>query len=469
MLGHVGPNELSVRPVARFPNGPVQLDDGLHWNIDGLYGHVLDGLAAAAYEDPEICSIGVDSWAVDYGLLDGDGQLLADPVHYREARTGSAMRRADSLVPADELYRMTGVQQLPFNTAYQLMTDSDRGALASATAMLMIPDLLTYWLTGEIGAEVTNASTTQLYDVRSGAWAFGLISRLGLPSGLFPSLRQAGADIGALLPAVQEHTGLYGGVRVTAVGSHDTASAVVGVPATGASFAYISCGTWSLVGVELDQPVLSEASRKANFTNESGIDGTIRYLRNVMGLWLLQQCLQTWQSRGQQVGLPALLKRAAELPLASVVDADDELFLPFGDMPARIAKACAASGQPAPQTPSATVRCIVDSLALAYRKAVRTAANLSGHQVDVVHIVGGGVRNELLCQLTADACGVPVLAGPVEAAAIGNLLVQARAIGAVSGGLPLLRALIRETQPVRRYEPRGDQAIWNDAAARLSC
>ena len=468
MLGRVGDGVLEVDEINRFTNEPRVVDGVLRWDIRTLHRGMLDGLSIAGRRAGTLDSIGIDSWAVDYGLLDADGQLIADPVHYREARTGPAMQRAAAVVPPGELYGITGLQHLPFNSIYQLMADSDSGVLASATAMLMIPDLLAYWLTGAIGAEMTNASTTQLYDVRSGEWAVDLISRLGLPTGLFPALRQAGADIGPLLPDVRDRTGLSGSTRVTAVGSHDTASAVVGVPAAGTSFAYISCGTWSLVGVELDKPVLSEASRSANFTNETGVDGTIRYLRNVMGLWLLQQCMRTWRSNGLAVELADLLDEAAQSPpLTAVVDADDEAFLPFGDMPSRIESACLASGQAVPPTPAAMVRCILDSLALAYRKAVRTAASLSGRRLDVVHIVGGGVHNELLCQLTADACGVPVLAGPVEAAAIGNLLVQARALGAVRGGLADMRALIRETQAVRRYEPRGSQAIWDAAAARL--
>jgi rhamnulokinase len=310
-----------------------------------------------------------------------------------------------------------------------------------ARRLLLVPDLLAYWLTGEVGAELTNASTTQLLDVRTRTWATELVERIGVDPALLAPLRAPGTVIG---PAAD-----LGGTPVIAVGSHDTASAVAGVPAANERFAYISCGTWSLVGVELAAPVLTEASRRANFTNELGVDGTVRYLRNVMGLWLLQECLRAWPDADQA----ALLAEAATLPAKAVIDPDDPVFLPPGDMPARIAGACRRAGHPEPATRAETVRCIVDSLAQAHRRAVEAAQELSGREVDVVHVVGGGARNTLLCQLTADACGLPVVAGPVEATALGNVLVQARALGAVGGDLAELRALIRATQPTTRYTP----------------
>jgi rhamnulokinase len=281
-------------------------------------------------------------------------------------------------------------------------------------------------------------------------------------------LRRPGGAAGSLLADVLAETGLRGPVAVTAVGSHDTASAVVGVPAANERFAYISCGTWSLVGVELDRPVLTEDSRRANFTNEIGIDGTVRYLRNVMGLWLLQETLRTWQIAGMDADLEPLLAEAARLPaFAAIVDPDDQAFLAPGDMPQRIAAVCRATDQPVPSSPAAFVRCILDSLALAYRAAVRDAQRLTGRQIEVVHLVGGGSRNELLCQLTADALGVPVEAGPVEATALGNVLVQAGALGVVDGDRWAMRRLLRATQPTRRYQPTGPDRSWDEAAARL--
>jgi rhamnulokinase len=404
-------------------------------------------------------SIGIDSWAVDYGLLDASGALLGNPVHYRDARTDGVPERVAKLVAEDRLYAMTGLQKLPFNTIYQLVAAAGTPIMETAQQLLLIPDLLAYWLTGELGAEVTNASTTQLLDLSTGDWAVPLMTELGIRPSLFPALRAPGSTIGPVLSGVLADT-----PDVVAVGSHDTASAVVGVPASGDRFAYISCGTWSLVGVELDRPVLTEGSRRANFTNEGGVDGTIRYLRNVMGLWPLQECMRSWA----RTDVAELLREAAREPaFASVIDLDDPAFLPPGDMPSRIAGACRTSGQPVPESPAAIVRCIVDSLALAHRRAVRAARELSGREVDAVHIVGGGARNELLCQLTADACGLPVLAGPAEATALGNLLVQARTAGVVNGGLEAMRALLRDTTKIVRYEPRGDPAAWRSAERRL--
>ncbi|WHT16436.1 rhamnulokinase [Crossiella sp. CA-258035] len=422
--GLAGDGALAIEEVHRFPNGPVRLRGTLHWDVLGLYREVLAGLRRAG----EIDSIGIDSWAVDYGLLDERGALLGNPVHYRDART-------DGIIPPidpDRLYRLNGLQFQPFNTMFQLAAEP---LLAHAAQLLLIPDLLSYWLTGERGAEYTNATTTGLIDVRSGQWSAELAR--GLPPGLLPDLRQPGDPAG-------EHEG----VPVTAVGSHDTASAVVAVPAEGEAFAYISCGTWSLVGVELTAPVLTAESRAANFTNEGGVDGTIRYLRNVMGLWLLQECLRCWDTELEPV------LRAAAGARGSVFDPNDPVFLPPGDMPARIQRWCREAGERVPETPGEIARSIVDSLALAHRDAVVAAQRLSGKEVAVVHVVGGGSRNELLCQLTADACGLPVIAGPAEATALGNVLVQARAAGAVPGALGELRALVRETQPLRRYLPR---------------
>ncbi|MGW3155892.1 rhamnulokinase [Streptomyces sp. NPDC001089] len=459
MVGRVGPETLGLTEAHRFPNRPVRLPEGLRWDILSLYAGVLDGLRAAGPVD----SVGIDSWAVDYGLLDADGALLGNPVHYRDARTEGVAEQVWDTVPAAELYAATGLQYAPFNTLYQLMAARSTAQFAHAERLLLIPDLLVYWLTGEAGTELTNASTTQLIDPRTRTWAYGLAERLGIDLRLFAPLRRPGDPAGLLTPRVLEETGLTGPVPVTTVGSHDTASAVAAVPATGERFAYICTGTWSLAGLELTAPVLTEASRTANFTNELGLDGTVRHLRNIMGLWLLQECLREWD----HPDLGELLRAAAEIPsLRSVVDAGDADFLAPGRMPARIADACRASGQPVPASPAEITRCILDSLALAHRRAVADAQELADHPVDVVHIVGGGTRNELLCQLTADACGLPVVAGPAEAAALGNVLVQARAAGLV-GDRTSMRRLVARTQPLRRYGPRGGTAVWRAAQDRL--
>ncbi|MEW2251638.1 rhamnulokinase family protein [Streptomyces sp. NPDC006975] len=460
MTGRVSPDSLELTEAHRFPNRPVRTPEGLRWDILALYAGVLDGLRAAGQAD----SVGIDSWAVDYGLLDADGALLGNPVHYRDGRTDGVAEKVWTTVPAAELYAATGVQYAPFNTLYQLAAAAGTAQFAQAARVLLVPDLLTYWLTGEQGTELTNASTTQLIDPRTRTWASGLAERLGIDLGLFAPLRQPGDPAGLLRPEVLEETGLRGPVPVTAVGSHDTASAVAAVPAAGERFAYICTGTWSLAGLELDAPVLTEESRAANFTNELGLDGTVRYLRNIMGLWLLQECQRAWGERD----LGALLREAAAAPaLRSVVDAGDAAFLAPGRMPERITAVCRDSGQPVPGTPGEITRCILDSLALAHRRAVQDAQRLAGHPVDVVHVVGGGTRNALLCQLTADACGLPVVAGPTEAAALGNVLVQARAHGLV-GDLTGMRRLLVRTQPLTRYEPRGGTERWREAETRLA-
>jgi rhamnulokinase len=457
MTATVGRDRLDLTEVRRFPNRPVRIAGTLHWDVLGLYGNILDGLRTAG----PVASIGIDSWGVDYGLLDDSGALIGNPVHYRDGRTDGVMESVIAKVGAESLYETAGLQFLPFNTIYQLVAAGRQ--LDRAAAVLLMPDLIAYWLTGAAGAELTNASTTGLLDVRTRTWARDLADRVGIPARLLPPLREPGDLIGTLLPEVAEETGLPGRTPVVAVGSHDTASAVAAVPAATDRFAYISCGTWSLVGMELTAPVLTAAGRAANFTNEAGLDGTVRYLRNVMGLWLLQESLRTWGSPA----LPDLLRAAAQVPpFRSIVNPDAPDFLPPGDMPARITASCADTGQPVPRTEAEFTRCILDSLALGHRAAVRTAAELSGRAPEAVHLVGGGSRNELLCRLTADACGLPVIAGPVEATALGNILVQARTHGIVAD-LPDMRALVARSQPVRRYAPAGDESAWAAAAARV--
>jgi rhamnulokinase len=469
MLGRVAGEQLDLVEVHRFPNRPVRVGSTLHWDVLDLYRGVLDGLRAAALQTGgAVDSVGIDSWAIDYGLLDASGALLGNPVHHRDSRTDGVMDAVFAKVPAADIYAITGLQFLPINTLYQLVASAGTPQFEAARHLLLMPDLLAYWLTGERGAEVTNASTTQLLNVQTRTWATDLMDHLGIASRLFPPLREPGAVIGGLQPAAREATGLPGDVPVTAVGSHDTASAVVGVPADDDRFAYISCGTWALVGVELRAPVLTAESRLANFTNELGVDGTVRYLRNVMGLWLLQESMRVWDQAGKGVDLASVLAEAARASaLRAVIDPDDHVFLPPGDMPARIADACRQTGQSPPQDQIQVVRCIIDSLALAFRRTVCDAQRLADREINVVHMVGGGARNALLCQLTANACGLPVVAGPVEATALGNVLVQARALGAISGGLDALRRVVRGTHQRQRYEPSGATAAWDAAAARL--
>ncbi len=446
MLGRVGDNELSLHPIARFANQPVRIADGLHWNILELYRNVLVGLTEAARADETLASAGIDSWAVDYALLSGD-RMLGTPFHYRDERTAHGVRATHSRVAPERLYAANGLQHLPFNTLYQLAADQLSGALAGADAMLLIPDLLGFWLTGRRVAERTNASTMGLLGVRSGAWDDALIDTLGLPRGLFPELVDAGTTIGPITADIGRP------LQLVAVGSHDTASAVVAVPATSDEVAYISCGTWGLVGVELDSPVLIEAARLANFTNEGGVDGRVRFLHNVMGLWLLSESVREWERDGEAIDLARLLAEA-DAVTAPTFDADDPRFLAPGDMPARIRGWFEERGERSPGSQAEVVRSILQSLAIAFARTVEAASALSGRRVGTVHLVGGGSQNALLCQLTADAVGLPVLAGPVEATALGNVLVQARAHGATSATLEGMRALVAAAFSPRVFLPR---------------
>ncbi|MFD7923155.1 rhamnulokinase family protein [Streptomyces sp. NPDC059740] len=467
ITGLVGRERLETRETHRFANTPLRLPSGLHWNLPGLHQEILDGLRRAARTAPAPFSVGIDSWAVDYGLLDADGTLLGLPHHYRDPRTATADTLVHSRCTPEELYAVSGLQHLPFNTVYQLAVARGSSLWPAARTLLLVPDLLVHWLTGTVGAEETNASTTGLLDARTGQWSGELISRLDLPRSLFPALRRPGEQAGALLPHVAAETGLPPTTEVTTVASHDTASAVAAVPAADGDFGYVSCGTWSLAGLELDAPVLTPGARQANFTNERGVDGTVRFLRNTMGLWLLEECRREWQREGSPEELPALLAQAARAePFAAVLDADDPVLLAPGDMPGRIAALLRSTGQRPPQTRGALVRCILESLALAHRRTLRRAAELSGRHIDRVHLVGGGARNELLCQWTADATGLPLTAGPAEATALGNLGLQARAHGTL-GDLAELRALVAATQPLRHHEPAGPSRAWEAAAARL--
>jgi len=467
MVGAVSADVLEMTEVRRFPNGGVLTRGELRWDVLGIHRDVLGGLREVAETGP-LDGVGIDSWAIDHGLLDRDGALLGNPFSHRDTRTDGVATRVAAEVDAAELYAVTGLQDLPFSTLYQLVAARGTAALEAARTLLLVPDLLTYWLTGEVGAERTNASTTALYDVTAGDWARDLAARLGVPPAVLPPIREPGSVVGPVTREVGVAVGAPG-LPVVAVASHDTASAVVGVPATTDRFAYLSSGTWSLVGLELDAPVLTDAAREADFTNETGVDGTIRFLKNVMGLWVLSEAVRTWhEQRLPGTDLPTLLAGAARAePLRTVVDIDDPALLPPGDTASRIASLARAAGEPEPRDPVETTRCVLDSLALAYRRHLRTACRLAGRDVDVLHVVGGGSRNDLLCRLTADACGLPVLAGPAEAAALGNVLVQARALGADLPDLTAMRRLVAATHEPVRHEP-GDGLDWDGAERRLA-
>ncbi|MEX5235724.1 rhamnulokinase family protein [Kocuria arenosa] len=463
ILGGLEDGRLRLRHVARFPNQPVRLHEGdragLHWNITELHRSLTAGLAQTLRGDDDVVSVGVDSWAVDYALL-RNGRMLGVPYHYRDERTAAGVAAVHGQVPPEELYARNGLQHLPFNTVFQLAADRVAGDLDVADRALLIPDLIAYWLTGQQVAEATNASTTGLLDARTGQWDTGLLDELGLARGLLAPVVAPGTTIGALLPVVAAELGAGPGLPVTAVGSHDTASAVAAVPSTAEDAAFISSGTWSLVGIELEAPVLSEDSRAANFTNEGGVDGRVRYLKNVSGLWLLTESMRTWDGPGatdaqRSSDLAALLAEAAAVTRpVPVFDATDDRFTAPGDMPARITAWCHEHDAEPPRTRAEVVRSILESLAAAYATTIEQAERLSGRSIRTVHIVGGGSQNALLCQLTADRTGRTVHAGPVEATAIGNVLVQLRGAGVVSGTLEALRDIVASTFEPVRYVPR---------------
>ncbi|MDR8018946.1 rhamnulokinase [Nesterenkonia aerolata] len=459
VLGRIGRGEVELRETARFRNGPVRLPDGLRWNILGLYDNILSGLGQAhrmARADGGLVSAAIDSWAVDYGLLSrrrGRTTMLGVPFHYRDDRTARGVAAVEARVPFAELYVRNGLQFLPFNTIYQLAADELREAADQA---LLIPDLLGYWLTGEAITEATNASTTGLLSVATGDWDEELMGQLGIPADLFPEVRPAGTRIGHTR---KELSDTFGGSRLTltSVGSHDTASAVVGAPLESAQSAYISCGTWGLVGLELGAPVLSDAARQANFTNEGGVDGRTRFLTNVMGTWLLSETLRAWeQESGVTPDLSELLQAAIRVPEHRIVEFDvqDARFIPPGHMPDRITQWCRERDIRPPEGRAAVVRSIVESIAAGFAESVRQAAQLAGRRVEVIHMVGGGSQNELLCRSTAERSGLPVMAGPVEATALGNLLIQARTAGHLDGDLGDLRDLIRRTHQPTVYRPQ---------------
>ena len=451
IVGDLDEGRLRLRSVARFPNTPVRLADGLHWDVVGLYAEAMRALGTASRADDDLVGAAIDGWAVDYGLVAGRS-LVGVPFHYRDPRTRAGVERVHAIVGADELYRCNGLQHLPFTTLFPLAVDP---FVERADTMLLLPDLLGWWATGTAVAERTNASTTGLLALDRVDWDRDLVARLGLPAALLPPLVDPGTDLGAISDAVSDQFGIAPGLHLSTVGSHDTASAVVGIPLVDEGSVYISCGTWSLVGAELSEPLVTGAAREAGFTNEGGVDGRTRFLTNVMGLWLLSESIRTWERRGERVDLDALLGAAADAsPDVPVFDVDDDRLLAPDDMLRAIEAVLSDAGCAVPASRGALVRSILTSLAEAYAGAVRDIERLTGRTIRTVHLAGGGARNELLCRLTADATGLPVVAGPVEATAIGNLLVQARSAGLVAGDLEALRAVVTRSFEPHRFEPR---------------
>lgn len=453
ILGQISKDSIEYREVHRFGNGPIARGDGLYWDISLLKGNVMQGLSKLANHNIE--SVGVDSWAVDYGLVDNQGKLIRDPRHYRDERNHRGVQVVEGKLSPAELYSKVGLQFLPFNSLYQLAVDQSEQAalLAQTDKLLMIPDLFNFWLSGVKATERTNASTTGLLDPISKTWHHDLISQIGLQDRLFADVVEEGQTLGAVTGETYTVSGLSSKTKVVTVGSHDTASAFVAVPSTKPNSLFISSGTWSLLGVELDRPILSEQARAANFTNEGGVDGRTRFLKNVTGLWLLQESVRQWRGSGKKYQIEQLIAQAALLPKKSVVDVNDERFAPPGDMPTRIQDACRESGQWVPQTEAEIVRTVLDSLVEKYVEVISELEKLTNQKIQQIHIVGGGSQNDLLNQLTANATGLSVLAGPVEATAIGNLVIQARTAGVLSGSLEQLRTLIANSFEVKRFNP----------------
>jgi len=465
--GTLEDGRLSVEEVHRFANWPVTLPDGLHWDVSTLFAELSAGLAAASADVArhEVASVGIDAWGNDYALLRSDGALVCNPWHYRDRRTEGVTTRVLARAGAAELYRATGTPLLSINTATQLVAMEGSPLLDEADRLAMLPGLFAYWLTGEHRTDQTIASTSQLMDVSARTWSHEIIKQLGVPARLFKDdVVSPGTPIGPI-----GATGVAGaalsGVPAIAVAGHDTASAVAAIPAA-TSFGYISSGTWSLVGLELPGPVLTEEARLAGFSNEAGVADTVRFLRNGTGLWLLQRCRAAWQHTAP-ASYGELTAAAAHAPgFRTLFDSDDPAFLWDDDMPARIAEVCRLRGQPVPVDPAAMVRSILDSLACKYRWTLERAEQISGRTAEVIHIVGGGAANTVLCQLTADVTARPVLAGPVEATAIGNVLVQAWAAGEL-GSLDELRTVVRRSTPPRVFEPRSDRCEAESAYGRF--
>jgi rhamnulokinase len=455
---------LSVKEIHRFPNDPVQVGNHLHWDILRLLHELKQGLLKARQEGyHDLQSIGIDSWAVDFGFLSESGELLGNPYHYRDSHTDGVMEEVIAKLGKAEIFERSGLQFLPFNTIYQLaaLIKNNAPVLNQADKLLMIPDLLRYFLTGEKKGELSNASTTQLLNPTTGRWDAYLTSALGIPASILPDLVAAGSMAGTLSSAVQDELGVPA-LPVVAVGEHDTASAVAAVPAAEEHFAYISCGTWSLLGTELKAPVLTEQALEWNFTNEGGVYGTYRLLKNIMGLWIIQECKRSWDKEGKEIGFGELVKLAGVAPaFQSLIDPDDNRFLHLGHMPDKIQQYCRETNQPVPQTDGEIIRCVMESLALKYRLVLERTEQLAGIRYNGLHMVGGGIQNTLLCQFTANAIGRPVWAGPVEASAIGNLVVQYIALGHIAS-LQGAREIIRKSFPLETYEPQQAEQ-WEQA------
>jgi rhamnulokinase len=467
VLGRLDDKGLSIEEVHRFSNGGVRLNDGLHWDVLRLWQEVKAGIRRAGERaDGELVSLGIDTWGVDFALLDADDRLIGNPYHYRDARTDGMMEAAFEIVAQAEIYERTGIQFLQLNTLYQLlaMVRAQSPQLEIAETLLTMPDLFNFWLTGRKASEFTIATTTQCYDPRAGNWAYGMLEALEIPQHLFQQIVPPGTVLGPLRAEIVGET-RTAPLQVVAPGTHDTASAVAAIPVTDDSeFIYISSGTWSLMGVETDEPIINAESLAAGLTNEGGVGGMFRFLKNIAGLWLIQECRRSWAQQGEPYSYEELTAMAAEAPaFGPLIDPDHPMFLAPEDMPTAIRSFCERTEQPVPESKGAVIRCALESLAMAYREVALRLDRLVGRRLTTIHVIGGGSQNRFLNQLTADATGRDVFAGPVEATAIGNVLVQAMALGYIES-LQAGRALVRRSFDVTGYQPRAAQAEAWDAA-----
>lgn len=456
MAVHFDGSHLQLEELTRFPNTTVVVNNHLHWDFLRLWHDIQVGIAKGKALQPT--SIGVDTWGVDFGLLDKKGDLIANVVHYRDRRTDGMLEAVFAKVPQAEVFAQTGIQIMAINTLYQMMSlvEADSPQLTIADTFLTAPDLLNYWLTGAKVSEFSIATTTQMLDPRSGKWATSMLEKLGIPTHILPEVVPSGTKLGE-----------YDGIPVIAPACHDTGSAVAAVPTQTSDFAYISSGTWSLFGLEVPQPVINAASQAANVTNEGGINGSIRLLKNIVGLWIIQQCRKTWAARGQNYSYAELVTLARQAPpLRSIINVNDPAFVPPGDHPQKVMDFCQRTAQPIPTTPGEIVRTVLESLALAYRDVLQTLLTVSGRKANIIHIVGGGTQNELLNQMTANATGLPVHTGPIEATVIGNALVQLIAQGEISDSIEA-RGLVAKMDMINHYEPQGNQAAWDEAYGRF--
>ena len=463
-LGILNDGKLTTEEIHRFSNDPVMVRGHFYWDVLRLFHEIKQGLIKCATSGhKDITSIAIDTWGVDFGLLDEKGELIGNPVHYRDSRTDGMMEEVFKIISKDEVYLQTGIQFMSLNTIYQLyaMKKSDSASLNNAHTLLFMPDLLNYFLTGVKTTEYSIASTSQLLDPVKRQWNEYIFDKLDLPRNLFTNIISSGTVVGKLSADIAQETGL-GEVDVIAVAAHDTGSAVVSVPAFEENFVYISCGTWSLMGIESDEPIVNEKSYDLSYTNEGGALNKIRFLKNIMGLWLVQECKRQWEREGDSISFAELEQQANQAnPFDSFIDPDCESFVAPGNMPERIRQYCRKTNQPVPESKGAIVRCIMESLAMKYRVTIEGLEDILGTKIPVIHMVGGGIKDKMLCQFTANATAREVITGPIEATAIGNIMVQAMALDAVDG-LNEIRKIVKDSYPTTDFVPQQTE-IWETA------